>query len=56
MSEARAQFERQRAWQKSLAGLSWAEKVRMAEAVRDDVASLRAENKVPDDTKEKAEE
>jgi hypothetical protein len=39
--EIRKLLERQAEWQKSRAKLSWAEKVRMAEAVREDVARLR---------------
>lgn len=34
-------FKRQAAWQKSRKNLSWAEKIRMAEAVRDDITKLR---------------
>ncbi|MGO9271864.1 MAG: hypothetical protein ACLQOO_16635 [Terriglobia bacterium] len=34
-------LQRQAAWQKSRVALTWAEKVRMAEAVRESVAQLR---------------
>jgi hypothetical protein len=38
--EVRKLLERQAEWQKSRATLSWAEKVRMAEAVRESAATL----------------
>lgn len=41
MTDLQKFFERQAAWQKRRATLSWAEKVRLAAAVRDGVARLR---------------
>jgi hypothetical protein len=41
MDDVKTMLERQADWQKSRAKLSWAEKVRMAEAVRESVATLR---------------
>jgi hypothetical protein len=38
---ARELFERQAAWQKGRAALTWSEKIRMAEAVREGVVKLR---------------
>ncbi len=35
-------LERQARWQKDRSSLSWAEKVRMAEAIRESVKQLRA--------------
>ena len=40
MSEIQELLQRQAAWQKRLAGLSWPEKIRMAEAVRPSVLQL----------------
>ncbi len=37
-------FRRQAEWQKSRKSLSWSEKIRMVEAVREDVLRLRATN------------
>jgi len=39
--KVRKLLERQAEWQKSRAKLSWAEKVRMVEAVRESMAALR---------------
>jgi hypothetical protein len=41
MSEIKKLVERQAAWQKGRTALTWPEKIRMAEAVRDWVARLR---------------
>jgi hypothetical protein len=41
MSDMRAFFERQAAWQAGRRDLSWPDKVRMAEAVRDSVEQFR---------------
>ncbi len=41
MSDTLKLLERQATWQKCRVALTWAEKVRMAEAVRDSVAQLR---------------
>lgn len=41
MTDTRKILERQAAWQKGRAALTWAEKVRMAEAVRDSLAQFR---------------
>jgi hypothetical protein len=41
MTDMRELFERQAAWQAGRRGLSWPEKVRMAEAVRESVVRLR---------------
>jgi hypothetical protein len=40
MNEVRLLLERQAAWQKRRAALTWAEKVRMAEAVRESAAQF----------------
>lgn len=40
MSETRKLLERQGAWQKKRAALTWSEKIRMAEAVRESAARL----------------
>jgi hypothetical protein len=40
MSDTLKLLERQAAWQKSRVALTWAEKIRMAEAVRESVAQL----------------
>jgi hypothetical protein len=40
MTETRKLLERQAAWQKGLAALTWPEKVHMAEAVRESAAQL----------------
>ena len=42
MSEVRDLLARQAAWQKSLRSLPWAEKIRMAENLRQSVEMLRA--------------
>jgi hypothetical protein len=39
--ELKALFEAQAAWQRARAGLSWPEKIRMAEAMRESAAQLR---------------
>ena len=41
MSEVIKLLQRQSAWQKSRKDLSWPEKIRMAEAIRDSVLKLR---------------
>jgi|GEM_PF-1929668 hypothetical protein len=41
MSETQKLLERQAGWQKGRAALTWSEKIRMAEAVRESVAQLR---------------
>ena len=41
MSDTRKLLERQAAWQKGRAALTWPEKIRMAEAVRDSASQLR---------------
>ena len=41
MNEVQALLERQADWQKSRQALSWAEKIRMAEAIRDSARQLR---------------
>ncbi len=41
MTDMRELFERQAAWQASRRDLSWPEKVRMAEAIRESVIRLR---------------
>ncbi|HQN10178.1 MAG TPA: hypothetical protein PLL76_20160 [Thermoanaerobaculia bacterium] len=41
MSEVPAEVLRQAAWQRERQKLSWAEKIRIAEAVRDSALSLR---------------
>jgi len=45
-SELKALLEAQAAWQRSRARLSWPEKIRMAEAMRESAAQLR---RVPSD-------
>jgi len=42
MSDVQKPLERQAKWQKSRAALSWPEKIRMAEAMRESVRQLRA--------------
>jgi hypothetical protein len=46
MSDTLKLLERQAAWQKSWVALTWAEKIRMAEAVRESVAQL-SRNRLP---------
>lgn len=41
MNETSALLERQALWQKSRQELSWPEKIRMAEAIRESVKQLR---------------
>ena len=41
MSDVPALLKRQAEWQKRRASLSWPEKMRLAERLRDDVATLR---------------
>jgi hypothetical protein len=41
MSDTRGLFERQAAWQAGRRILSWPEKIRMAEAIRESVIRLR---------------
>ncbi len=40
MSDTRKLLERQAAWQKTRAALTWPEKIRMAEAVRESASQL----------------
>jgi hypothetical protein len=42
MSDVLKLLERQAKWQKSRAALSWPEKIRMAEAIRESIQQLRA--------------
>jgi hypothetical protein len=42
MTDSRKLLQRQAAWQKRRKVLSWAEKIRMAERVREDAAKLRS--------------
>ena len=46
MSEIQALLERQARWQKTRRALSWPEKIRMAEMVRESVRELRVVGKV----------
>jgi len=46
MSDTLKLLERQAAWQKGRVALTWAEKIRMAEAVRESVAQL-SRNRLP---------
>lgn len=41
MNDVRALLERQAAWQKTRARLSWSEKIRQAEVLRDALLNLR---------------
>lgn len=41
MNDARPLLERQAAWQKTRARLSWSEKIRQAEVLRDALLNLR---------------
>ena len=41
MCDVRQLFERQARWQKSRQALSWPEKIRMAERIRDSIQMLR---------------
>ena len=41
MSDVRERLEKAAEWQKSRKALSWPEKVRLAEAIRDSLAQLR---------------
>jgi hypothetical protein len=45
MSEIQALLERQARWQKSRQALSWPEKIRMAESIRESARLLRAAQK-----------
>jgi hypothetical protein len=47
MSEVIKLLERQAAWQKSRKDLSWPEKIRMAEAIRESVLQLRRSESKP---------
>jgi hypothetical protein len=42
MTEIQALFDRQARWQRDLVALSWPEKIRMVEAIRESVLRLRA--------------
>jgi hypothetical protein len=51
MNDTQLLLERQAAWQKNRARLPWAEKIRMAEALRETLCrfrSLRAEQQPPE--------
>jgi len=48
MREIQKMLERQAGWQKGRAALSWPEKIRMAEAIRESVRLLRKGAKAPD--------
>lgn len=48
MTDLRELFARQAEWQRARRSLSWAEKMRMAEAVRDSIAALRRAAVRPD--------
>lgn len=48
MSETRKLLERQSAWQKQRAALTWSEKIRMAEAVRESAARLARPRRAAD--------
>ena len=51
MSEIQALLERQARWQKTRRALSWPEKIRMAERVRESARQLRKPRKaVPDNS------
>ncbi len=52
MSEIQELLERQARWQKTRRGLSWPEKVRMAERVRESVRQLRRPPKAEQDNPE----
>ena len=45
MSEIQALLERQARWQKTRKSLSWPEKIRMAERIRESARQLRAAKK-----------
>ena len=47
MTEMLKLFERQTAWQKGRAALTWPQKIRMAEAVRESVARFARVRPVP---------
>jgi len=44
MIDVRRLLERQAAWQKTRVSLSWPEKIRMAEAIRESVLQLQRSN------------
>ena len=52
MSEIQALLERQARWQKTRRALSWPEKIRMAERVRESVRQLRRSQKAEPDNPE----
>ena len=45
MTDIQELFRRQAAWQKEQRSLTWAEKIRMVEAVRESILALRASAK-----------
>ena len=45
MTDIQTLLKRQASWQRSRRSLSWPEKIRMAERVRDSILSLRAKNR-----------
>ncbi|MGH9316587.1 MAG: hypothetical protein ACRD1P_05730, partial [Thermoanaerobaculia bacterium] len=47
MTDVRRLLERQAEWQKARGRLSWPEKVRMAEAMRDTIRQLRGDGTRP---------
>jgi hypothetical protein len=48
-NELKQMLERMAEWQRSRATLTWAEKIRMAEAVRESLAEYRRAHPVPPD-------
>ena len=53
MSEIQALLERQARWQKTRRALSWPEKIRMAERVRESVRQLRRPQRAEPDNPER---
>lgn len=53
MSEIQALLERQARWQKTRRALSWPEKIRMAERVRESARQLRKPRKAAPDNPER---
>jgi len=54
MSEIAELLERQERWQQSRAGLSWSEKLRLAETLRDAALAMGCERKEPEGTPRRA--
>jgi hypothetical protein len=52
MSEIQALLERQARWQKTREALSWPEKIRMAEEVRESILQMRRPQKAEPDNPE----